>query len=121
VRARGDAGVPAADEEYFHSRVLAAAGIDVAKDVTGKWHSSAQQWIVARWLSDLGLTDAEALVVVAELSAKRHNGPPSSLAYFDNAMAEAAGRKQAGRLAPIKPSRPPPDTMSAFGDCPERE
>jgi hypothetical protein len=87
-----------------HARVLAAARIDLSKDVSGKWLSSEQVWRSTRWITDLGLTTDECVAVVAEVTAKRHNGPPGSLAYFDGAMADAARRKAA---PPLEPSNAP--------------
>jgi hypothetical protein len=106
-----------ADERY-HDRCLAAAGIDPAKDVTGKWAGSDQRWRTGRWLTDLGLTEAEALGVIRE---RRPRKPPGSMAYFDGAMQDAAGRKAAGPLAPNPPARAgssvvplPPFDLEAF-------
>lgn len=99
----GSAGAREADE---HEEVLLAAGIDPAKDVTGKWHGSAQQWEVERWRTDLGLSQQEILATVRECA----NGKaPGSLAYFTPAMQRAAARKAAPRLVPVEnPAIPPP-------------
>ena len=101
--------------------VLARVGIDLPRDTSGKWLSSDQTWRSRRWLEDLGLTKDEALTVVGEVTARRRNGPPESLAYFDKEMEEAAGRKQAGSLEPAlseRSKRPPP---SLFGEGEENE
>jgi hypothetical protein len=107
------------DDKDFHSKILAEAGIDVTRDTSGKWFSSDQTWRANRWVTDLKLTEAEVIMIIGEVTAKRRNGPPGSLAYFDQAMQEAAGRKQTGQLKPEKSGRPPPG--SVFGEGPERE
>ncbi len=105
-------------DEDFQDRVLKAARIDVSKDISGKWFSLTQTSIPKRWLADLALSEAEAIAVVRDVMVRHVNGAPASLAYFDRAMAEFAGRRAAG----LKPIRPPPEsTSSVFGDCPEIE
>ena len=87
--------------------VLEAAGIDWRNDISGRWLASTPRWNVDRWRA-LGLTHAEVLIVAAESRPK--NGPPGSLAYFDQAMQRAAGRKKADPLKPIAAAKP--------ADCP---
>jgi hypothetical protein len=110
-RARRPETVTAAASD-FHSRALAAAGVDATRDVTGKWHSSTQIWTAERWRTDLGLTADEVCAVLASTVARHRNGPIGTLAYFDGAMQDAAGRKQA---EPLRPVVPPPKS-DAFAD-----
>lgn len=96
-----------ADDPAFFEAILAAAGIDWTRDVTGKWLGSTQRWHVLRW-RELGLCQDEILAVVAESSPR--DSPPGSLAYFNVAMQRAAGRKRAPPLEP-----------TASGSQPRRE
>lgn len=95
------AAAPASPD--FHDQVLEAAGVDVSKDVRGKWHSSAQQWAARAWLDDLSLTEAEVLAEIRTKVAAMPR-PPGTLKFFNPIMAEAAGRKSAPRLVPIAPN-----------------
>lgn len=106
-----------ADVADEHQQILVAAGVDPAKDVTGRWFSSTEQHTARRWRDELKLSLTEILAV---LRAK----PPirvSTLRYFDQAMQEAAGRKFASPLAPIVAVNGRSTPIGAFGACPERE
>ena len=90
----------ARDADPFDA-ILIAAGIDPTKDVTGKWHGSAQMCEADRWRTDLGLSQQEILAVLGDISSRRNGrGPPSTLSYFTPAMKVAAGRKTAPKLQP---------------------
>ena len=90
-----------ADQQDEFEEILESAGVDWRKDITGKWLGSAPRWAVSRW-RDLGLSQAEILIVLAE--SRPRNGAPGSLAYFDQAMQRAAGRKKVAPLSPIIPT-----------------
>lgn len=96
ARAQQEAVAGVSPDEF--EAVLEAAGVDWRNDISGKWLASTPRWNVDRWRA-LGLTHAEVLIVAAESRPK--NGPPGSLAYFDQAMQRAAGRKEADPLKPI--------------------
>lgn len=99
----------------FHEQILQAAAIDWTKDTSGKWFNSEQQWTVSRWENDLGLTRSTILAVVRETTASRKNGPPGSLAYFDQPMQRAAARAKAEPLRPAAddPSSESPEDFAA--------
>ena len=112
-----------ADEPDLLEQVLVAARVDVTKDPTGKWFSSGQRWTAERWRDHLGLTDAE-IVEEVESVMRGLSSPPSTLAYFDGAMARAAGRKQTAPLTPIAgggPARASPDPDASARAAAERE
>lgn len=81
--------------------ILIAAKVDVTKDTTGKWYSSAQRHQVEQWVG-LGLTLPDILDEIASVMRGR-TGPPSTLAYFTGAMQRRAGLKAATPLQPIAP------------------
>lgn len=99
--ARGQAAVAVEDTRDEFEAILEAAGIDWRRDVTGKWFGTNPRWTVERWRA-LGLSQAEIVAVLAE--SRPRTGPPGSLAYFDQAMQRAAGRKKVAPLAPIIPT-----------------
>jgi len=80
-------------------QILEAAGIDWQSDTSGKWFGSAQRGNVERW-AKLGLTHDEIIEVLAEVVARKRDGPPGSLRYFDRAMERRAGEKAAPELTP---------------------
>lgn len=89
------------DAREAHDEILIAAGIDPAKDVSGKWHGSAQLWEADRWRSDLGLSQREIIAVIQEVAMRRNGrGPPGTLSYFTPAMKAAASRKTAPPIQP---------------------
>lgn len=106
----GGAQAREADPVEEFEEILEVAGIDWRKDVTGKWFGSAPRWTVDRWRA-LDLSQAEILIILAESRPKGQ--PPGSLAYFDQAMQRAAGRKQADPLAPIAATKRPEDSAAA--------
>lgn len=105
--AQGDAA--ADDDPAQYEAVLAAAGIDWTRDVTGKWLGSTQRWHVRRW-RELGLSQEDILGVIAESGPR--GSPPGSLGYFDAAMQRACGRKLAPPLEPaLAGTQPRRDTL----------
>ena len=100
----GSACARETDQKDELEAILEAAGIDWRKDVTGKWFGTNPRWTVERWRA-LGLSQAEIMAVLTE--SRPRNGPPGSLAYFDQAMQRAAGRKKAAPLSPIIPTGAP--------------
>lgn len=98
-------------------RVLEAANIEAGR----KWHGATQRKIVLAWRKDLGLSEPDVVDVVRDVTTRRKNGTPGSLAYFNQEMAEAAGRKGA-KLSPVAPRRTHSSELpSVFGEGPERE
>ncbi|WP_161489476.1 DUF1376 domain-containing protein [Sulfitobacter sp. EhC04] len=84
-------------------RILAAIGVDPVSGLTGHGGKMlggrADMAHVDRWRA-LGVADDEQRLVVAEVMARKRNGPPSSFAYFDQAMEELAGLRNTAPLAP---------------------
>lgn len=54
-----------------------------------------------RWLSDLGLSEAECVAVVSEVMHRKRDGPPANFAYFTPAMQRLAGAMRGPKLTPI--------------------
>lgn len=117
ARARDpDDDPPPARSREFIDDVLDAAGIDLNRvSDPSRWFGSEPRWAIGRWLADppdgLGLSEPEVLEVIREKTpVARGRSPPKKLGYFDEPMAEAAGRKAAPPLQPINGSahdRPP--------------
>jgi hypothetical protein len=100
------ARAPAASSDDFLDRVLRAAGVDLTRESSTRWFDPKQRWIAGRWLSDLGLTEDEAVAVVADIAKRPSAAKIGSLGYFDTPMQEAAGRKKARPLEPVVPAKP---------------
>lgn len=65
----------------------------------------ADMRLVEQWMTDLGLSFPEVLTIVGEVMATRRDpGPPSTFAYFTEAMRRAAGTINAPQLTPITTS-----------------
>lgn len=85
-----------------YDEILRAAGVDVSKDISGKWYGSEQQGWVAQWRGGaLRLSQQEILTVVSE--TKPSHGPPGTLKYFNGAMQRFAGLRDMPPLAPVIP------------------
>lgn len=98
--------------------ILAAIGVDPVSGLTGHGGKMlggrADMAHVERWRA-LGIADEEQRLVVSEVMARKRNGPPSSFGYFDQAMEELAGLRNAAPLAPNASTdgraQPPPQRV----------
>ncbi|MEL8055710.1 MAG: DUF1376 domain-containing protein [Pseudomonadota bacterium] len=90
-------------EANFREKLLSAIGVDPISGLvgpSGKLLGTQDQMQVAHgWLSDHGLTEDEAVQVVAKTMRGKQGGPPSTFKYFEKPMAEAGQQKQAGDVA----------------------
>lgn len=89
--------------EALTQQAIHAAGVDLTRDVTGRWAGSAPRMVVAQWRA-LGLSPRQIVEEVRR--TKPRDGPPSSLAYWTPAMRRLAGLAQATAPAPT-PAQPP--------------
>ena len=91
----------------FRERVLVAAGHDASgvtasgKIVGGKVEFAEFD----RARTGLGLSESEAVEVVAEIAQRKRDGPPGSLRYFTDPLREYAGVKNAPPVTPIAPTQ----------------
>jgi uncharacterized protein YdaU (DUF1376 family) len=87
----------------FRENLLTAIGVDPISGMIGRGGSrigtQADMIEAHRWITDLGLTEAECLSEVTDLIRSKRDGPPSRFTYFSAAMARLAAAKSA----------PPPD------------
>lgn len=95
-------------------------GADPVSGLTGhggtRLGSRADMELAARWLSELRIRPAEQLAIVAEVMARKKDGPPNSFAYFTGAMRRRAAERDSPRLTPLSASpgagaaasKPPP-------------
>lgn len=96
----------------LRERILTACGADPVSGLTGPngamLGTRIDMMAVQRWRDDLGLSPPEILAVVADVMAKKRDGPPSRLTYFDRPMQAEAGRKSQPKLEPInvQPANP---------------
>ena len=96
------------DNSTYREHLLSACGVDPVSGLTG--YGSAQlgksdQMIEAnRWLTDLGLTERDVLTEVANIIARKRDGPPSSLKFFTPAMQRLAANLNEARSKPIAPT-----------------
>lgn len=85
--------------------ILAACGADPVSGLTGPngtvLGTRADMLAVERWRSDLGLDDRTILAVVRDAMARKRDGPPSRLTYFDRPMQREAGARHQPKLEPI--------------------
>ena len=90
-------------EATFRENLLTAIGVDPISGMIGRGGSrigtQADMIEAHRWITDLGLTEAECLAEVTDLIRSKRDGPPSRFTYFSAAMARLAAAKAA----------PPPD------------
>lgn len=97
---------PEIQQPTFRENLLAAIGVDPVSGMTGRGGSrigtQADMIEAGRWITDLGLTEAECLAEVADLIRSKRDGPPSKFTYFSAAMARLAAAKLA----------PPPEIPS---------
>lgn len=97
--AQAAAATSAQPEDDPLDGILAAARIDVSKDVSGKWFS--QRWIAQRWHEQLGLSWPEITAHIAGMVEHRQGWrPPSTLKFFDGPMQDLADRKTQPALKP---------------------
>lgn len=98
----------------FRERILAAIGVDPS-GLTGRGGTrigtQADMIEANRWVSDLGLTEAEILAEVRAVASAKQGGPPSRFAYFTQAMQRLAAAKAA----------PPPTIPAAAQRKPSAE
>ncbi|MEO9633087.1 MAG: YdaU family protein [Sulfitobacter sp.] len=91
----------------FRERVLVAAGHD-ASGVTANGRMIAGKAEFAEFdkaRTDLGLSESEAVEVVAEIAARKRDGPPNSLKYFTDPLRQYAGAKNAPAVTAIAPTQ----------------
>jgi hypothetical protein len=99
--------------------LLTAMGADPVSGLVGpngrQIGGLADMHTAGAWLDDLGLTEGEVMAIIAEVMAKKHDGPPSSFRYFNAAMATFAGRKGEPKLSPTKPPERKPGAYQSPG------
>lgn len=96
---------PPIEAPTLRDRILLAMGLDE----TGQMPNGSTKLVggmvdtqtAASWQTDLGLTEDQIIAVVAEVTAAKTDGPPSSFRYFNQAMQRAAGALAAPKLIPI--------------------
>ncbi|MFG6566693.1 DUF1376 domain-containing protein [Sulfitobacter sp. 1A13679] len=91
----------------FREKVLVAAGHD-ASGVTANGRVIAGRAEFAEFdkaRNDLGLSESEAVEVVAEIAQRKRDGPPGSLRYFTDPLREYAGAKNAPAVTAIAPTQ----------------
>lgn len=97
------AGGGTCDAETFREKILVAMGHDPSgmtangQQVGGY---AEMQW-VTQTMSDLDLSEADTLGVVADVMAGKRDGPPSSFRYFSPALQRYAANK---RAPPVEPA-----------------
>ncbi len=105
---------PKPGEPTFRERLLTAIGADPVSGMigpNGRTLGTKTDMIEAgRWLTDLGLTEAECLVQAAETISTKRDGPPSKFSYFTPAMTRLAGAKSAPPLESQTPATTQPPT-----------
>lgn len=96
-----------AENGTFRERLLVACGADPVSGLTGHGGSqigrSHEMVEAERWITDLGLTEAEVVEEVTRLSLRNPDKKPGSLKYFTKAMEELAGRLAEARSKPMSP------------------
>lgn len=91
----------------FRERVLIAAGHDASgltadgRMIAGK--AEFAEFDKAR--TDLALSEDETVEVVAEITARKRDGPPNSLKYFIDPLRKFAGAKTAPTVTATPPSQ----------------
>lgn len=100
----------AASRPGFREQILTACNVDPVSGLTGiggrQIGTQADMIEGRKWITDLGLTEAEVIAEVTRIISGKRDGPPSSFRYFTNAMRELAGAKAAAPLAPVTPQSP---------------
>jgi hypothetical protein len=98
------------DNPSFRERLLVAMGHDpTGMTASGRIVGSPGDMLEAgRWQRDLGFDEATILDVVKHVCATKRDGPPTSFAYFTQAMERHAAALKASPLAPVAgtPSAP---------------
>lgn len=91
----------------FRERVLVAAGHDASGfNANGKNFGGKVEFAeFEKARADLGLSEDEAVEVVAEIAQRKRDGPPGSLRYFTDPLREYAGIKNAPPVTPIAPTQ----------------
>jgi hypothetical protein len=93
-----------AKSDAFFDRVLGAAGVGRNGRLPERWMPPAALLHVNRWLTDLGLTEDEAVGVIVE--TQRGKATPGGPAAFDRAMQRLAAAKKAPAMAPGETATP---------------
>lgn len=100
-----DDDAQARDDFTFREQILGAIGLDKT-GLTGRGGSrlgtQADMAEAKRWLDDLSLTESDVVREVADVMARKRDGPPTTFKYFTNAMQTLAGSLQAPQLTPIE-------------------
>ena len=98
-----DAGAGAPSDLSFREKVLIKAGHDsTGLTATGRVVGGMADFQAFKnALADLGISEDEALQVVAEVIRKKNDGPPASLKYFIGPMQQFAGARDAPKLKAV--------------------
>lgn len=101
------AAAPPCPVPTWREQLLDAMGVD-RSGLTGYGGqmigTEADMLEARRWLSDLKLNASETLIVVAEVMARKRDGPPSSFRFFNRAMQRFAADKAAAAV-PLSPAQ----------------
>lgn len=96
--------LPDYQNRTLRERLLAACGADPVSGLTGPngriLGTQADMAEVDRWRSDLGLSDDQIAAMIADVMARKRDGPPSSLTYFRAAMQRLAAEMAQPALRP---------------------
>jgi len=94
-----------ADADMLHAEVMAAVGLTSGRIPT-HWMPPAATIHVSRWMTDLGLTQAQ-IIDAARQSRKRHDEPPNGPRALDGVMRSLAATLQAPAMTPAAGSAAP--------------
>lgn len=103
----------------LRERILVACNADPVSGLTGPnggvLGTRSDMHAVDRWRSDLGLDDQVIVAIIREVMARKRDGPPARLSYFNRAMQREAGSRNQPKLEPIDALPSSPESLPAAG------